>query len=88
MKRGLEGRLRKMEQEYAVGLEPPHVISIRWLTAEEIKRGRRPGLYRLPRKDEASLVAPSQLIPEDVAKLPGSEVLPNPDEKSEGLLND
>jgi hypothetical protein len=82
MKRGLEGRLRKMEEAYAEVLEPPHVVSIRWLTADEIKRGRRPGLYRLPRKDGASLVVPPELIPEDAAKSFGSDVPPNPDEKA------
>lgn len=52
MKQGLEGRLRKLEREYAAELVSERVITIRWLTADEIRRGRRPGLYEIFEEEE------------------------------------
>jgi hypothetical protein len=58
MKQGLEGRLRKLELEYAAALDSQRVISVRWLTANEIKQGRLPGLYELLPEDGDSPVVP------------------------------
>jgi hypothetical protein len=68
MKPGLEGRLIKLEREYETALDSQRSISIRWLTADKIKRGWRPGLYELPPEDGHSPVIPAPLIPEDVAE--------------------
>jgi hypothetical protein len=73
MKPELEGRLRKLELRYAVAPDEPEVLSIRWMTADEIKRGLRPGLYKLPSKDGDSPVVPASLIPEVVARSTGPE---------------
>ena len=64
MKQGLEGRLRKLEREYATAINP-QVISISWLTADDIRRGRRPGLYYI---SEDSVVSedPNDKISENV----------------------
>jgi len=61
MKQGLEGRLRKLELEYAAALDSQREISIRWLTADETKRGRFPGLYELPPQDGDSPVVPASV---------------------------
>jgi|HubBroStandDraft_6_1064221.scaffolds.fasta_scaffold3536161_1 hypothetical protein len=75
MKQGLEGRLRKLEREYAVAPDMPHVVSVGWLTADQIKRGLRAGLYRRPPEDGDSLVVPASVDSEDVAKSRKSDVL-------------
>jgi hypothetical protein len=58
MKQGLEARLRKLELKYATAPDEPEVVSIRWMTADEIKRGLLPGLYRLPPEDCDSPLVP------------------------------
>ena len=68
MKQGLEGRLIKLEEEYQTALDSQRSISIRWLTADEGKRGRLPGLYELPPEDGRSPVVPAAVDPEEVAK--------------------
>jgi hypothetical protein len=60
----LERRLRKLEEDYAAELDSQRVISIRWLTADEIKRGCRPGLKDLPPDDIDSPVVPGSVDPE------------------------
>jgi hypothetical protein len=51
MKQGLERRLRKLEEDYAAERDSQRVISIRWLTADELSRGCKPGLVELPPDD-------------------------------------
>jgi hypothetical protein len=62
MKQGLEGRMRKLELEYAADLDPV-IICIRWLTKDETKQGRLPGLYEVPPEDSGSPVVPSSSEP-------------------------
>ncbi len=47
MKQELERRLRKLEEVYAAELDSQRVISMRWLTSEEISRGCLAGLEEL-----------------------------------------
>jgi hypothetical protein len=47
MKQEFERRLRKLEEEYLAELDSQKVISMRWLTAEEISRGCVAGLEEL-----------------------------------------
>jgi hypothetical protein len=57
MKQGLEGRLRKLEREYQAALDSELIISrVRWLTADELKRGVQPGLCEVPPEDGDSPV--------------------------------
>ena len=53
LKQGLEGRLRRLEG-YQAELDAPVVVHVRWMTAEELKQGLLPGLYRLPPEDQDS----------------------------------
>jgi hypothetical protein len=59
MKQGLEGRLRKLEREYQAALDSELIISVRWLTADELKRGVQPGLHEVPAEDSDSPVVPA-----------------------------
>jgi hypothetical protein len=54
MKQGFERRLRKLED--AAELDSRRVVSIRWLTADELSRGCKPGLVEL---------APGDIDPSD-----------------------
>jgi hypothetical protein len=65
MKQGLEGRLRRLEG-YQAALDAPRAVSVRWITAAEVKQGRVPGLYRLPPEDQDSGPAPASVETEDV----------------------
>jgi hypothetical protein len=47
MKQGFEGRLRKLEQAYAAELDSQRAISLRWMTADELRRGGQHGLVEL-----------------------------------------
>jgi hypothetical protein len=47
MKQEWERRLRKLEEDYAAELDPQRVISMRWLTTEEISRDCVAGLEEL-----------------------------------------
>ena len=47
MKQELERRLRKLEEDCAAELDSQRVISMRWLTADEISRGYVAGLEEL-----------------------------------------
>jgi hypothetical protein len=51
MKQGFERRLRKLEEDYAAELDSQRVVSIRWLTADELSRGCKPGLEEVPSDD-------------------------------------
>jgi hypothetical protein len=48
MKQEFERRLRKLEAYYAAELDSPRIISIRWLTADQISRGCVSGLVEIP----------------------------------------
>ena len=62
MKQGLERRLRKLEEDYE--LDSRRVIRIRWLTADEISRGCKPGLKELPPDAVDSRAVPGSAYPE------------------------
>lgn len=49
MKQGFERRLRKLED--AAEVDSQRVVSIRWLTADELSHGCKPGLEELPPDD-------------------------------------
>ena len=63
MKQELERRLRKLEEDYAAELGSQRVISIRWLTADELSRGCDAGLEELPPPDIDSPVVPVSIDP-------------------------
>jgi hypothetical protein len=62
MKRGLELRLKKLEDEYHTELDSQRVISIRWLTADEISRGCKPGLEEIPADAIDSPAVPGSVL--------------------------
>jgi hypothetical protein len=49
----------KVELEYQAALDSEFKISLRWLTADEVKRGLQPGLYEVPPEDGDSPVVPA-----------------------------
>ena len=64
MKKELEIRLRKLEQRYRPNLDIERVTSLFWLSAEEIRRGLRPGLYRFAPDDTSSPAPPGSVASE------------------------
>jgi hypothetical protein len=54
MKKKLETRLKNLEKQYGPKIEPQRVIGLRWITAEQWRRGVRPGVYRVPSGDKSS----------------------------------
>jgi hypothetical protein len=63
MKQALEARLKKLEVESAAALDLQQVVSVRWLTADEVTQGRLPGLYKLLSKDSNSRGVPGSVDP-------------------------
>jgi hypothetical protein len=53
MKKELETRLKKLEERYGPKLDPERVTNVFWLSAEEQRRGLRPGLYRFAYEDSS-----------------------------------
>ena len=53
MKKELETRLKNLEKRYGPKLEPERVTHLFWLTAEETRRGLRPGLYKFASDDSS-----------------------------------
>ena len=53
MKKELEIRLKKLEERYGPKLDPERVTNVFWLSAEEIRRGLRPGVYRIAYEDSS-----------------------------------
>ena len=51
MKKELETRLKKLEERYGPKLEPERVTSVSWMSAENQRRGLRPGVYRIGYED-------------------------------------
>jgi hypothetical protein len=64
MKKELEIRLRKLEKRYSPNLDIERVTSLFWLSAEEIRRGLRPGLYRFAPDDTSSPAPPGSVASE------------------------
>jgi hypothetical protein len=69
MKQGLEGRLRRLEQEYAAELESQIEYTVGWLTTDDTKQGRLPGLYEIPPEDGVAQ-------PREVSRMPGPPCAP------------
>ena len=53
MKKDLEARLKMLEKRYGPEVEPNRVTSVRWITAEDWRRGVRPGVYEIAAGDKS-----------------------------------
>jgi hypothetical protein len=58
MKKELETRLKKLEKRYGPKVEPEKVTSVTWMSAENQRRGLRPGVYRIAPDDTSSPAPP------------------------------
>ena len=54
MKKELETRLKNLEKRYGPKLEPERVTSVSWMSAENQRRGLRPGVYRIATDDSST----------------------------------
>jgi hypothetical protein len=59
MTQGLERRLILLERQYQTAQKSEREINIGWLTADDHKRGRLPGLYLQSPDDGDSPVVPA-----------------------------